>query len=114
MEPSLLLALLKPAPSPSYPVKRPRPTRTQTKYNGMTKEQKKQVQDSLYKALYFIIEYQGMPQNQDLNAAIGKVLARAIEKDTTPVADDTQIKIEHLGDVLRQVVTEVIDEIKPS
>lgn len=113
MEPSLLLALLKPETPSPYQVKRPRPTRPQSKYNGMDEKQKKQVQESLYQALYSIIEYQHMPQNRDLNAAIGKALARAIEGDTTPLIEDTQIKVNHLRDILKQVVTEIIDEIKP-
>ena len=77
------------------------------KYGDLERKQRKQVQERLYDVLYKTIEYSYMPQNEDLNMAIGETLARAISGQSIPQYDP---KIGHLREILLKGVTKAIDD----
>jgi len=77
------------------------------------KEKLKQVQVSLYKTLYQIIEDYEQPHNNALNMAIGKALAIVIEDHNIGVGRDPKLReyIQRLINVLKPVVTEAVDAV---
>jgi hypothetical protein len=82
------------------------PNSPKGKYSRLTPKQRKQVQAKLYDVLYKTIEYTYMPQNEELNMAIGETLARAISGQSGRPKNDPRI----IREILGKAVTKAIDD----
>ena len=78
------------------------------------KNKLKQVQVSLYKTLYQIVEDYELPHNNALNMAIGKALAIVIEDHNIGVGRDPKLRdyVDRLVNVLKPVVTEAVNAVE--
>jgi hypothetical protein len=85
------------------------PASRAARFRELSEEKKKQVQDGLYKVLYYVIEDHELPHNRSLNRAIGRVLAMAIREQIPNPAGDEDIR--RLYTMLKPVVNEAVDEI---
>jgi hypothetical protein len=73
----------------------------------------RQVQESLYKALYQIIDSYEQPYANVLNMAIGKALAIVIKDTNIGPSQDPKLRadIQRLIKVLKPIVTEAVDAV---
>ena len=77
------------------------------------KNKLKQVQESLYKTLYQIIQSYDEPYASALNMAIGKALAMIVKYPTIGEGQDPKLSkdIQRLINVLKPIVTEAVNAV---
>jgi hypothetical protein len=103
---SLMYALLDIVPTgdPTIPYHANSPEGEQ--YLSRSEEQRKEVRQQLYEALYRILENPNLPENNLGNLAIGQALASAISGEPSPGANDPKINV--LRDILWKAATDAL------